>query len=89
MWLGAVGHESDRWKYSTYRFTSAKKQRLEVSIIEIVADVLRDDSFVGFDEVQIFVARLGRQLERDVQQLPHVGVKFRMALDMANGIGET
>ena len=47
-------------------------------VVDILRHLLCHDDFVGLQQIGVAISGFGRDLERDMQELTHVGVEFRM-----------
>ena len=52
-------------------------------LVEILRYIFRDDRLAGFEQIEILPSLLSGDPERDVQQLPQIGVVRRAALIVA------
>jgi len=57
-----------------------------VSGVEVVEDILTDDIRVFFEKVGVACSFFGSKFERDMEQLPDVGIVLRMRGDMSLGV---
>jgi hypothetical protein len=66
----------------------SQEQRLHVAVEEVAGDVLRHDGLVCFQGIEVGVAKLGRDLEADVEELAKMGVVERVRQIVAERAGE-
>ena len=57
-------------------------------VVDILRHLLCHDDFVGLQQIGVAISGFGRDLERDMQELTHVGVEFGMAGNMSQRTGQ-
>src|SRR5271157_31006 len=64
---------------------SPEKYRGDVPAVEVLSHVLRDNSFIGFEQAEIALSHLGHNLESYMQQLAQTWVVLHSSAHMAQG----